>query len=112
MDTSDDVSKSSQKSGDDPTVIPASAWRPFERGPRNCIGQELANIEARVIVACAARRYQVEKVGIGEKALDENGNGVLDENGVFKVKSEMYSKHRVTSKPVDEMRVRASFVKR
>ncbi|KAK0728873.1 cytochrome P450 [Lasiosphaeria miniovina] len=23
------------------------AWRPFERGPRNCIGQELANIEAR-----------------------------------------------------------------
>lgn len=31
--------------------VPASAWRPFERGPRNCIGQELANIEARVILA-------------------------------------------------------------
>ncbi len=37
--------------------IPASAWRPFERGPRNCIGQELANMEARVILASTARRF-------------------------------------------------------
>jgi cytochrome P450 len=45
--------------------IPASAWRPFERGARNCIGQELANIEAKVILACMARRYVFEKVGYG-----------------------------------------------
>jgi cytochrome P450 len=45
--------------------IPPSAWRPFERGPRNCIGQELANLEARVILACVARRYVFEKVGMG-----------------------------------------------
>jgi cytochrome P450 len=45
--------------------IPASAWRPFERGPRNCIGQELANLEARVILACLVRRAVFEKVGIG-----------------------------------------------
>ncbi|KAJ8112514.1 hypothetical protein ONZ43_g5377 [Nemania bipapillata] len=31
--------------------IPTSAWRPFERGPRNCIGQELATIEARIVIA-------------------------------------------------------------
>ncbi|KIN09103.1 hypothetical protein OIDMADRAFT_37986 [Oidiodendron maius Zn] len=41
----------------DTDTIPPSAWRPFERGSRNCIGQELANIEARVILACTLRRY-------------------------------------------------------
>ncbi|KAI0389131.1 cytochrome P450 [Xylariaceae sp. FL0594] len=44
--------------------VPASAWRAFERGPRNCIGQELVNIEARVIVAPVARRYDFVKVRI------------------------------------------------
>lgn len=45
--------------------IPVSAWRPFERGPRNCIGQELANLEARVVVALVARRYAFVKVRLG-----------------------------------------------
>lgn len=42
--------------------IPASAWRAFERGPRNCIGQELVAIEARVIIALVARRFDFIKV--------------------------------------------------
>jgi cytochrome P450 len=42
--------------------IPISAWRPFERGPRNCIGQELAQIEARVVIALVARRFDFVKV--------------------------------------------------
>lgn len=42
--------------------IPASAWRAFERGPRKCIGQELANLEARIVVALVARRYEFSKV--------------------------------------------------
>jgi cytochrome P450 len=42
--------------------IPASAWRAFERGPRNCIGQELAGLESRVVVALVARRYDFVKV--------------------------------------------------
>jgi cytochrome P450 len=71
--------------------IPASAWRPFERGPRNCIGQELANLEARVILACVMRRYDFVKVGVGEVDTDETGKPIVDESGRYRTKSELIS---------------------
>lgn len=71
--------------------IPISAWRPFERGPRHCIGQELANLEARVILACVMRRYDFIKVGAGEVELDEKGNPTVDEKGRYKTKSELFN---------------------
>jgi cytochrome P450 len=71
--------------------IPISAWRAFERGPRNCIGQELANLEARVILACVMRRYNFIKVGAGEVEVDENGTPMVDEKGVYKTKSELFN---------------------
>lgn len=73
------------------STIPASAWRPFERGPRNCIGQELANIEALVILACAARRYSWEKVGLGAIKHDESGVPIEKGNGQYEVQSELYN---------------------
>lgn len=72
-------------------TVPPSAWRPFERGPRNCIGQELANIEARVILACCVRRYDFIKVGLGELDLDEKGQPVMTDSGQYRVKTEMYT---------------------
>lgn len=39
--------------------LPANAWRPFERGPRNCIGQELALIEMKVILAITLREFEI-----------------------------------------------------
>ncbi|KAI8954549.1 cytochrome P450 [Xylaria longipes] len=86
--------------------VPASAWRPFERGPRSCIGQEFATIEARVIIAYAARRYDFTKVGLGEVARDENGFPMKDSKGDFQFKSPLYNTRQVTSKPVDGMRVK------
>ena len=71
--------------------IPPSAWRPFERGPRNCIGQELANLEARVILACAVRRYDFTKIGLGEIARDEKGQPILNEKGQFETTSQLYN---------------------
>lgn len=78
--------------------IPSGAWRAFERGPRNCIGQELALIEARVVVAMVARRYDFVKVGLGAAATDKmTGKSRLDGHGQYEVEKEMYS---VSTDPV------------
>ncbi|KAI9150744.1 putative sterigmatocystin biosynthesis P450 monooxygenase stcS [Paramyrothecium foliicola] len=76
--------------GEAASHIPASAWRPFERGPRNCIGQELVSIEAKVVIALVARRYDFTKVGLGEVALDKLGQPITGPNGSYLVNSEMY----------------------
>ncbi|KAL1648356.1 hypothetical protein SLS58_002109 [Diplodia intermedia] len=86
--------------------VPPGAWRPFERGPRNCIGQELANLEARVILAVAARRYDFVKAGAGEVRRDEAGNPALNEKGQYEVVSPMFN---VTSKPFDGMVMSVKF---
>ncbi|KAK6829708.1 cytochrome P450 52A11 [Apiospora arundinis] len=71
--------------------IPASAWRSFERGPRKCIGQELANIEARDIIALVVIRYEISNFGLGELATDEKGQPVLsDDTDQLKAKSLLY----------------------
>ncbi|OCL14842.1 cytochrome P450 [Glonium stellatum] len=40
-------------------AVPANAFRPFEKGPRNCLGQELALLEFRVILVLTLRRFEV-----------------------------------------------------
>ncbi|KAH6695156.1 cytochrome P450 52A11 [Plectosphaerella plurivora] len=90
------------------TDIPASAWRPFERGPRNCIGQELANIEGRFILACAVRRYDFTKVGRGEAKLGADGKPLIDEKGKHISDNEPFGVRQITARPNDgiEMRVK------
>lgn len=36
------------------------AFRPFELGPRNCIGQELAQLELRAILALTVRDFDID----------------------------------------------------
>lgn len=83
--------------------IPSSAWRPFERGPRSCIGQGLATIEAQVILACAVRQYEFVKIGLGEVARDNAGEPILGPQGQYEVKSKLFNTMQVTAKPVDGM---------
>ncbi|KAL2019162.1 hypothetical protein VTK56DRAFT_10034 [Thermocarpiscus australiensis] len=100
------MSDEKDNQNDQARKYPAGVWRPFERGPRNCIGQDLATIEARVIVAAVARRYDFTKIGLGELDLDEKGNPIPDEMGHYKTKSELYNTMQVTAKPVDGMRMK------
>jgi hypothetical protein len=37
--------------------LPESSYRPFERGIRNCIGQDLAMLEARLVLAMVVRKF-------------------------------------------------------
>jgi cytochrome P450 len=43
----------------DPLYVRKNLWRAFELGPRNCIGQELATLEIRTILAATAREFDV-----------------------------------------------------
>ncbi|KAI0454831.1 cytochrome P450 [Xylaria acuta] len=86
--------------------VPASFWRPFERGPLSCIGQELASFETCIIIAFAARRYDFTKVGLDEIARDGHGRPIMNEKGNYQLKLSLYNTRQVTSKPVDGMKVR------
>ncbi|EQB53508.1 hypothetical protein CGLO_06756 [Colletotrichum gloeosporioides Cg-14] len=46
-----------EKTKDDPLQPPANGWRPFERGPRACIGQEMALTEIKMVCAMTAREF-------------------------------------------------------
>jgi cytochrome P450 len=39
--------------------IPKDAWRQFEKGPRSCIGQELALLEMKIILALMIRDFEM-----------------------------------------------------
>ncbi|KAL8769784.1 MAG: hypothetical protein Q9209_004400 [Squamulea sp. 1 TL-2023] len=43
----------------DPLFPPKGAWRPFEYGPRNCIGQELAYIELKIFMVLTLRDFDI-----------------------------------------------------
>jgi cytochrome P450 len=41
--------------------LPPGAFRPFERGPRDCIGQGLAYMEAKIALSLIARQFVFQK---------------------------------------------------
>ena len=90
-DTTSATNVDAETAGEAGGKIPPSAWRPFERGPRNCIGQELANLEAKTILACVVRRYDFVKIGVGAVVRDEKGEPVVDEKGKYVTESELLS---------------------
>ncbi|KAF2275080.1 cytochrome P450 [Westerdykella ornata] len=50
------------------------AYRPFERGPRNCIGQELAYIELKVVLAMTVREFDVSTAFDELESLSNDGS--------------------------------------
>lgn len=41
------------------TEIPKDAYRPFEKGLRSCIGQELALLEMKIVLALTVRNFEI-----------------------------------------------------
>lgn len=72
-------------------TIPQGAFRPFEMGPRSCIGRDLAMLEAKIVLVMCAREFDWEKVGFTGRV----GEG-----------EEVYDIYAVTHQPVDRMKMR------
>ena len=47
------------------------AWRPFEKGPRSCIGEQLAMMEQRIILALCVREFDFVGVDMEDKEVGE-----------------------------------------
>jgi cytochrome P450 len=50
--------------------LPRCAYLPFGVGPRRCLGNTYALVEAAVVLACLCRRFRFEPVEAGEPAVD------------------------------------------
>ncbi|KAJ5475726.1 hypothetical protein N7539_008013 [Penicillium diatomitis] len=64
---------------EDPYFVPRDAWRPFEKGPRMCLGQTLALIQLKIALVMTLRTFGFE---------------IVYEDGTF-----MYQVLDVTAKP-------------
>merc|ERR1711939_415493 len=66
---------------DDPLYPVQNGWRPFERGPRNCIGQELAMTEIKLVIAVIAREFDIHDAYAEVDAKKRNRGRGLCVNG-------------------------------
>lgn len=85
--------------------VPTDAYRPFDKGPRNCIGQQLAMLEIRIILALTARRFDFqERYDEWYSTTKSKPKGDNELKAVHGEKA--YQVFTVTAKPKDGLPVR------
>ena len=89
----------------DPLFPTKGAWRPFEFGPRHCIGVELAMIETKIIMALMLRSFDT-KVAYEELDARDVKNGVKMGLRTTPDGERAYQVRIATAKPVDGMPAR------
>ncbi|CAK4031373.1 sterigmatocystin biosynthesis P450 monooxygenase stcS [Lecanosticta acicola] len=82
-----------------------AAWIAFSKGPRNCIGQELALMETKVILAMILRRFDFVAAyeEVGELAGDGSGYPSLRKGVLRQFGERAYQVQRGTAKPSEGM---------
>jgi cytochrome P450 len=65
----------------DPLYPAKNAWRPFERGQRNCIGVELAMTEMKIILALTIRSFDIVDAYEEFDKAKNNSKGRMTVNG-------------------------------
>ncbi|KAL8705640.1 MAG: hypothetical protein Q9225_008017 [Loekoesia sp. 1 TL-2023] len=65
----------------DPLFPVKGAWRPFEYGPRNCIGQELAYIELKIFMVLTLRDFDIRAAYEEQDKIDGKDNSALTVDG-------------------------------
>ncbi|KAH8799811.1 cytochrome P450 [Xylogone sp. PMI_703] len=86
-----------------PKTYNLAAWQAFEKGPRNCIGQQLAIVEAKVIMLLTLRWFDFQAV------FKEGGKGVTEIKGWG---GRAYQELKLTAKPKDGIPMRVKLVER
>ncbi|KAK8168539.1 cytochrome P450 [Phyllosticta citrichinensis] len=92
-----------------------NAWRPFEKGPRRCIGQDLAVLETKIILALTVRRFDVATTFRGTDRLEGAGTQWARERPWDKrpvLGDEAYQVRIGIAKPRQGMPARVSMVER
>ena len=88
----------------DPLHVRKNAFRPFELGPRNCIGQELVQLELRAILALTVRELDIQS------AYPEDGPRVLGELAYQTLAPQEITSHPNHGMPVRVKIRRYSFI--
>ncbi|KAL2060699.1 hypothetical protein VTL71DRAFT_9340 [Oculimacula yallundae] len=90
--------------------IPKHAYRPFEKGPRACIGQELAMLEMKIVLALTLRDFDISTQyeewdrSMGRASPGETLDG---RRGMFGDRA--YQVMKATAKPSDGLPVRVKW---
>lgn len=87
----------------DPLYPVNGAWRPFEHGPRNCIGQGLVMMELKVVLALTMREFDVRDAYVEFDALRPR-DGLMTVEGERAYQIEQGGAH-----PADRFPCRVSF---
>lgn len=89
----------------------SNAFRPFEKGPRNCIGQELAMLEVKIVLALTIREFDIWAVFDELDKVSKDGSIWVDFGAWKKGPQECYGERMypvlmATAKPVEGMPAR------
>lgn len=79
----------------DPLFPVKGAWRPFEYGPRNCIGQELAYIELKIFMVLTLRDFDIRPAYEEQDKIDGKDRSAHTLNG-----DRAYQMLVATAKPI------------